>query len=212
MKKFLIICLLLFAGASAFAESDLQFTTQALSLYQNKYITWNNRRYRESLAFEYSGNVFEVTNHNYLWHPRFGFYESLSCIVKDTFGLGLAAGSCFKVFDGESNQIVISAGLHTTFYSFNYMEFGIESDFRFKFLKNKRFSPVAGLCLSFDFLTNGTADDVVDSEVHSIFNNVTPAQETNGDTTIERTIVNDNTLDKFLAFYVMPYIAFSINF
>ena len=105
--------------------------------------------------------------------------------------------------------MVLSAGVHTTFYSFNYMEFGIESDFRVKFLKNKRFSPVAGLCLSFDFLTNGTADDVVDAEIHSIIKNVAAASNTEGNS---YTISNDMTLEKFLAFYVMPYAAFSINF
>lgn len=209
MKKFFIIFVLLIAGTAGFAESDLQFTTQALSLYQNKYITWNNRRYRESLAFEYSGNVFEITNHNYLWNPRAGFYEALSAMVKDTFGLGIAAGPCFKVYDGKITQMVLSAGVHTTFYSFNYMEFGIESDFRVKFLKNKRFSPVAGLCLSFDFLTNGTADDVVDAEIHSIIKNVAAASNKEGNS---YTISNDMTLEKFLAFYVMPYAAFSINF
>lgn len=57
MKKFFISLLILITGAVCFAESDLQISTQPFSLYQYKYITWDNLKYMESLGFQYSGNV-----------------------------------------------------------------------------------------------------------------------------------------------------------
>ena len=84
MKKFFISLLILITGAVCFAESDLQISTQPFSLYQYKYITWDNLKYMESLGFQYSGNVLEITNHNYLWKNRFGFYEAINFFVDTT--------------------------------------------------------------------------------------------------------------------------------
>lgn len=216
MKKFFIVMAIIFAGHFCFAESDVQISTQPLSIYQFKHITWDNLRYTESLVFRYSGNVFGITNHNFLWNNRFGFYESINFFVNTTFGVNIAAGPCLKLYENNIIQMTAGIGVHSTFYTLNHIEFGLESDFRAKFLRQKKFSPVIGLRLDFDFLTNGSSDDVVDTFINALVNNTaTSAAEAQKDpntTIINTSYYIDKTVKQFLAFYVKPYIGCTWNF
>ena len=216
MKKFFISLLFLITGAVCFAESDLQISTQPVSLFQAKYITWDGLKYTEALGFQYSGNVFGITNHNFLWNSPFGFYESVNFIVSTTFGVNIAVGPCFKLYENEKTQLTANAGVHTTIFTPEHIEFGAESDFRVKFMKNKRFSPVIGVRLDFDFLTNGKSDDVVDAYINVLINsvasNVVEAQKTPETQYQDYSISIDKNIKQFLAFYVKPYIALTFNF
>ena len=216
MKKFFISLLILITGAVCFAESDLQISTQPFSLYQYKYITWDNLKYMESLGFQYSGNVLGITNHNYLWKNRFGFYEAINFFVDTTFGINLAAGPCFKIYENDNILLTAGAGVHSTFYTPEHIEFGLESDFSVKFFKKKRFSPVLGLRLDFDFLTNGKSDDVVHVYINALVNNtasnVVEAQKTPETQWVDWAVSIDKSVKQFFAFYVKPYIGCTWNF
>lgn len=217
MKKFFISLLILITGAVCFAESDLQISTQPFSLYQAKHIAWNNVRYRESLFFQYSGSIIEVKNHNFLWgNQKFGFYESAAVFVNRGFGVELAVGPCVKFYENKKTLFTGDLGVHVSLYHIEHIDFGIESDFRIKLLKNRKFSPVLGLSLSFDFLTTGNSDDVMNSGISALINSMVtpPAVEKIKDGYIFRdVIVNyDKTVKEYFAFYVKPYIGCTWNF
>ena len=204
--KFLFLFFLFFVSANINAKSDIQLSWPMISLFESSYTEWENYTYKKGHIFDYSGNLFEITNHNFIWLEKLGFYESVSIIAdksswgKNFLSLQFSGGSSFYVCNCQKFEILADAWLHILLHSLKYIELGIEGDFQLKFTPKRRCSPILGINANFNFYANGPAQGLVGEYIRSLSSYLS-----------YEIYKPDSKIEKYFKFNIQPYIALGIN-
>lgn len=203
-KKIWIYLFLLFFVADFYAESDIQLSWPMISLFENKYVEWENYSYKRGKSFDFSGNLFEITNHNFIWSEKIGFYESFA-LMADKYSWGednlcflFSGGVSYKVLENRKLDLLADGGLHIDIHSFEFIELGVESDFQFKFTPKRRCSPIFGINVNFNFYTNGKSNPFI-TEYNCDYRNSYWRYKP------------DSDIKKYFKFCILPYIALGFN-
>lgn len=212
MKKLFLILVFMVPLSLLNAKSDIQITSPFVSFFNKFEVLSEGVEYENSKFFNMSNSFIKIMNHNYLLFGRFGFYESFS-LVDTTIrssspddsisGLQISFGPSYVIVDNSSLCMSVSTGPDIQFFS-NGFVFGIETDFQLKFTANRRCSPVIGTSVDFDFYSSQKAVDYIDRiKTIEYSNNYTYSEHYKEPV--------EYSINKYLNFYVRPYIAFCIN-
>lgn len=210
MKKNLLtyLFILVFIGY-ANAKSDLQLTAPVFSLFNKTEISAENNNLDYKQFFLMDNSIVRISNRNLFGKNKIGIYEAVSLVMSQTsggMGLQIAMGSVLNIFDRELLCINGCLGPHLQFYS-DGVVLGGEADLQLKFTPNRRCSPVIGTIINLDFYSSQKIIEVKrgTKKIYTKYGSVELVEYYEYYETIERKI------NRFLHFYVEPYIAFCIN-
>lgn len=213
MKRICFFLMFLSLYALINAKSDIQITSPLVSFFNKYEVESEGVKKNNDALFKMSNSVVRIMNYNYLWNNKFGFFETVSLVDTTIIpadpdgslsGLQISLGPSLILFDANSIYVTASTGPSIQFFS-NGIVLGIESDFQLKFTANRRCSPVIGSSVNLDFYSTQKAVTYVDKYRTIKYPNSNYTYSEHYKEPVEYSI------NKYLNFYVRPYIAFCIN-
>ena len=201
MKKFTLLLILLFCVELVSAKSDIQLSSPLFSLFNKFEVSSESFTYNSESFFISGDSLLRVANQNY-FNDRFGFYESISICTSTfwtmySFGIKIALGPSIKILNAEYVDINMCLGPDIQITGKGII-LGSEIDIQAKFTPNRRCSPIIGTIINFDFFSTFKTQKKylirrTSEYVYYYSTNI------------------DENIQKYIHFYVQPYIAFCVN-
>lgn len=195
MKKLLFIIIFFCAIGTLHAKSDIQISPFLPAFFSNVNATINDVNFSDKKLFRISDSFWRLSNQNYLWE-KYGFYETVSFANFDTIsidgldslGIKISVGFCYNLISNDIIDLNCITGPNIAIYGGGIV-LGYEVDSQIKFLAKRRFSPVIGAIINYDFYTSLKA---IDDKTY-----YTPLPKYD--------------INNYSYFYVLTYVAFCIN-